>query len=216
MKSRRGMKRTHAMEHACIIIVHGWGASPKSDWLAWLKKELERKGASVIVPAMPRTNHPIIKAWVSHLESVIRKAGSAHKDLILVGHSIGCQAILRTLEKSPSPSALRIKGVALVAPWFTLKNLEGPGEEAIAKPWLATPIDLAKAMYRIGKLTAFFSTNDPLVPFPENKKRFGAAFQAIHPRIIVMKGKGHFNALDGVREFPALLAELTRITRMDE
>ena len=101
------------------------------------EKELEKKGFHVEVPAMPDTDNPKIESWVSFLKKTIKNPG---KDTYLIGHSIGCQAILRYLQGINS----KIGGVVFVAGWFSLKGLETDGEWAIAKPWIETPIDFVK------------------------------------------------------------------------
>ncbi len=49
----------------------------------------------VQVPAMPNTAEPKIETWVPFLEKLV---GKPDKDTYLVGHSIGCQTILRYLD----------------------------------------------------------------------------------------------------------------------
>ena len=79
-----------------VILVHGWGFNPTMNWYPWLKKELEKKGFEVIIPAMPNTNEPDINSWVFKLREFV---GRDDGELILIGHSIGCQTIMRFLEK---------------------------------------------------------------------------------------------------------------------
>ena len=35
-----------------VFIIHGWGGYPEEGWLPWLKKELEKNGFKVFVPAI--------------------------------------------------------------------------------------------------------------------------------------------------------------------
>lgn len=178
-----------------IFIIHGWGNTPESDWYPWLKTELKRRGFAVQIPAMPDTNQPEIDAWVSHLSDVV---GTPDEETSVVGHSIGCQAILRYLERLPKQ--MRISGAVFVAGWFTLSGLDEE-EEAIARPWLKTPLDCQKIRQHVANITAIFSDDDPYVP-PENQRlfeeRLGAAMR-------VEKGKGHFAVEDGVSVLPVAL-----------
>jgi len=50
-----------------VYIVHGWGGSPKNDWVPWAKKELEKSGFLVYTPKMPDTENPKINVWVPYL-----------------------------------------------------------------------------------------------------------------------------------------------------
>lgn len=41
-----------------VFLIHGWEGYPEEGWRPWLKKELEQRGFTVIVPAMPDTATP--------------------------------------------------------------------------------------------------------------------------------------------------------------
>lgn len=118
------------------FIIHGWDGYPEEGWFPWLKKELEKKGFVVSVPAMPEPGEPNIEAWVSHLAHIV---GNVDENTFFVGHSIGCQAILRYLETLPEN--IKVGGAVFVAGFFTLTNVDSSEEKEIAKPWLETPID---------------------------------------------------------------------------
>lgn len=128
------------------IIVHRWDGTPKSDWYPWLKMQLTKRGWEVIVPAMPNTSKPEIKAWVKRLQEVV---GKPDVETFFIGHSIGCQTIMRYLATLPKEA--KVGGVIFVAGWFTLRGLESKEMEAIAKPWLKTPIDFAKVKEKTKK-----------------------------------------------------------------
>lgn len=176
------------------FIVHGWGGHPQEGWFPWLGRELEQRDFSVVCPAMPDTDAPKIDAWVEHLRGLV---GSVDSDTHFIGHSIGCQTILRYLEALPRDS--RIGGVVLVAGWMHLtpECLPTAEERAIAAPWLTLPIDFTKvAPVVAGKIDAIFSDDDPDVPMSDAsifKEKLGATITVEH-------GKGHFSGSDGVIE----------------
>lgn len=180
------------------IIVHGWEGHPEEAWFPWLKKELEAKGFSVNVPAMPDTEKPVIEKWVSHLANVV---GTPDEDLILIGHSIGCQTIMRYLETLPDDA--KVKQVIFVAGWFTL-TLEAAEDEEdieIARPWIETPIDFEKVKKHTDNFTAIFSDDEPYVPI-ENKELFE---ESLNAKIVMEHGKGHMNDEKDVKELPSIL-----------
>lgn len=179
-----------------VLIIHRWGGSPKEPMLRWLKSKVEENGLEAVLPEMPDTENPVIEDWVKKLEEVV---GSPDKDTILVGHSIGCQTILRYLEKLHP--AKRVGGVVFIAPWFTLSNLESDEEWEIIKPWLNTPIKDTDVIKHIPKMVAIFSDNDPFVP-AENMELFRRRFNA---KIISESQKGHFTEEDGVKSLPSAL-----------
>lgn len=178
------------------IIVHGWGGTPNDDWYSWLKGELEKKGWEVKLPEMPDTENPKIGGWVSKLQEL------DCENCYFVGHSIGCQAILRYLEKG-SP----VKGCVFVAGWFNLTEAayeEEEGDREIAEPWIETPIDFKKVKEKCNKFVDIASDNDPYVPLSSSetfKEKLGA-------EVIIEKGKGHFGIEDGVTELPIVLEKL--------
>lgn len=178
-----------------VIIVHGWGGSPQTDFLPWAKKELETKGYEMTVPTMPDTDYPKIEKWVPYLTEIV---GKPRKDDILIGHSMGCQTILRFLEGLPEDQ--KVGKVILVAGFGPyLKGLTEE-EQQIAQPWLDAPLDLDKVRTKADSFTAIFSDNDPFVPLEENRKIFEEKLEA---EIFIEHNKGHFN--DMPQECPELL-----------
>ena len=144
---------------------------------------------------MPDTNIPVINKWVDHLSAQV---GKIRESDIFIGHSIGCQTILRYLEQSSGVVAK----VILVAPWFTLTNLDNDEAWKVADPWLKTTMDFSKIIKKAGKFITIFSDNDPWVPYLENKGMFE---EKLNPEIINLHNKGHITAEEGSTELPELL-----------
>ena len=180
-----------------VFIIHGWYGSPKGDWIPWLANQLKSKGCEVITPEMPDTANPKINLLVNKLKEVI---GEQRVDDVLIGHSIGCQTILRFLETLENDR--RIDKVIFVAPWVKLANLSGDDEWEIAKPWLETPIDFSKVKNKAKSFVTLFSDNDPWVPLEENIKFFRGK---LNPKIVILKNKGHFSEDEGIKELPEIL-----------
>lgn len=178
-----------------IFLIHRWGSSPRNDWLPWAIKELEGRGYEVIAPDMPDTDHPKIKPWVDTLSQLV---GTPHETDIFIGHSIGTQTILRYLQTID----VQVRKVILVAPWFTLTNLEDSESWATAAPWTETPMDYTLIKSKAKVFITIFSDNDPWVPYAENKQLF---VERLNPRVITLHNLGHITADEGVTELPALL-----------
>lgn len=119
-----------------VYIIHGWYDSSAGCWFPWLKKELESKGFAVEAPDMPNTKTPKINEWVGLLKTI---ANLPNKDTYFVGHSIGCQTILRYI--ADLPDGTKAGGVLLVAPWLSSLTDLNEEELEIARPWLETPIN---------------------------------------------------------------------------
>ena len=149
---------------------------------------------------MPDIDNPVIGKWVEKLSEVV---GIPNSNTFFVGHSIGCQTILRYLEAIN----VSVGGAVFVAGWFNLENLEDEEISQIAKPWIETPIDLKKVKRVLSKSTLIISGNDPFGCLEENKAKFA---QIITKRII-MPNAGHLSAKDGFTELPVVLEEVKNL-----
>ncbi len=183
-----------------VFIIHGWGGSPEEPMHKWLKEHLENKEYEVHVPEMPHPDNPTINAWTSHLKKIVK---NPDKDTYFIGHSIGCQTIMRYIEGLPEN--VKLGKVVFIAGWFKLDNLESEEEETIAKPWMQNNIDFNKIKNKIEKLLVFLSDNEPYGFVEENAKMFK---EKLNAKVIIEHEKGHFTADDGVTEFPFVLREL--------
>lgn len=183
-----------------VFVIHGWDGSPQNCWLPWLKKELEDKGFAVSVLAMPHPENPTIADWVNHLANAV---GEPDENTYFVGHSIGCQTILRYVEQLQKP----IGGIVCVAGFFRLLHLETDEEKQIAKPWLETPLNYEKIKRQAGKIVAIFSDDDPDVDL-RDKELFEKYLDA---KTTVEHGKGHFSDDAGIKELPRALETLLEI-----
>ena len=61
---------------------------------------------------MPDTANPKIKEWVSELE---KQVSELDENTYFVGHSIGCQTIMRYLENKETR---KIGGILFATPWL--------------------------------------------------------------------------------------------------
>jgi len=184
-----------------VFIIHGWGGSSQRDWLPWLKLELKKLSYEVTVLDMPDTEVPIIEKWVNYLAQIV---GKPNDQTYFIGHSIGCQTILRYLETIDTP----IGGAIFVAGWFNLENLEDRETEEIARPWLVTPIDIEKVKRVLNKSVLAISDNDPFGAFEENKQRF----RELGSEIVILHGAGHITGEDDFTEIPVVLEQFQKIS----
>ena len=191
-----------------VIIVHRWDGTPTSDWYPSVAKTLRAKGFEVSIPKMPNTIEPEIDAWI---QTLVQTVGKPDKNTYFIGHSIGCQTILRYLEGLEKNK--EVGGVIFVAPWMHLdeETIREEGEEniAIAKPWIETPIEFKNVINHTKNFIAIFSDNDPFVPVSDAKifeEKLGA-------KIMIFKDMGHFDSSKGVNELPIVLKEMLRFLK---
>jgi len=170
-----------------VYLIHGWGGSSRGGWFDWLRDQLLEKDIEVRAFDMPDTDHPNIEAWVSFIKNNILPLD---EETYFVGHSVGCQAIMRFLETVDDPE-IKIKGCVFVAGWFTLKEeaTEDQEDKEVARPWLETEINFEKVKSHCKNFLAIFSDDDPYVPVEDEKlfkKNLGA-------KTIMKSGEDHFN-----------------------
>jgi len=182
-----------------VYIIHGWDGSPEEPMLQWIKSKLEERKYKVIVPAMPNPAEPKINPWVNKIKKIADNLSD--KD-ILIGHSVGCQAVLRYIETLKDA---KIAKVILIAPWMYLdeNTIKEEGEEVkkIAKPWVETPINWEKVKTHCNEFIAIFSHNDPYVPL-SNVDLFKKKLNA---KIFILNNRGHFDSSSGIKELPEIL-----------
>ncbi len=177
-----------------VYIIHGWGGTTTESWFPWLKKELENKKFKVEIPAMPNPDTPKIKEWIGRLNKIVK----VNDETILIGHSIGCQAILRFLEGLKEKQ--KIKAAILVAPWLTLQNLE-EGEDDIAKEWVETQLNFEKIKKHCENFVLIYSSTDPYPGF-EDLTILRKSLSAIP---VSLGDKGHINGEYGIFKLPEIL-----------
>lgn len=175
-----------------VYLIHGWGRNSNEQWFEWLKRELPKKGYLVKALDMPDSENPKIENWVKHLEKNVK---DVDEETFFVGHSIGCQTILRFLEKLHKHQ--RAGGCVFVAGWFDLINLE-PEEMEIAHPWINTKINFERVADHCTNFLAIFSKDDPYVDWEESEK----FKENLGAKVKLKKNQGHF---EDVEEIPEIL-----------
>lgn len=170
-----------------------------------MKTELEKNGCTVYVPEMPDPLHPKIDTWVAFLKEQV---GVPDERTFFVGHSIGCQTILRFLETLPEN--VSVGGAVLLAPWIHLTDeaYETEEDSEIAKPWLQTLIQWDKIKSHSNKFIAIFSDDDPFVPLTDSK----IFEEKLGTQTVIEHDKEHFSGSSGIKELPSLLDAVLKLS----
>lgn len=180
-----------------VYLVHRWSGGKEDDWRPWLRDELTKKGYVVKNLAMPDPEKPTIEKWVNYLRQSV---GMHDTETYFVGHSIGCQAILRYLETIYNP----VGGAVFVSGWLNMTNITDPARTEILRQWVETPLDLEKVKTVLPKSTLIISDNDPYGYVEENKKIFS---EMLGSKVVVLHNAGHITQEDGFTTLPEALAE---------
>lgn len=189
-----------------VYLVHCWSGSIQDGWYPWIKKHLENNNIEVVMENMPNTDEPSINEWVSKLENLVPKLD---EETFFIGHSIGCQAIMRYIE---TKNVTKIGGILFVAPWLDLLPLAlEDGADEVADEWIHTPIDFEKISKFTNNITAIFSTDDYFVSIVQEKE----FKNKLNAKTILVQEKGHISGEDGIKELPEALLELGKMLRFE-
>ena len=180
-----------------IYIVHCWDGTKDDGWYPWLDKELSDANNTVYRFNMPNTDSPNIEEWVPFLN---KKVDNLDEKTYFIGHSIGCQTIMRYLQ---TKDVCNIGGILFVAPWLDLLDYAISDDESynIAKPWLTEKIDFEKIKKFTSNIYCIFSDDDYFVSLKQ-KDKFENLLDA---NTMVVSGKGHISQDDNVYKLDELL-----------
>jgi len=188
-----------------VYLIHCWSGTIEDGWYPWLKQHLENNNIKVVIENMPNTDEPTITEWVSKLNSIIDELD---EDTFFIGHSIGCQTILRYLE---TKDITKIGGLLFVAPWLDLLPLNDEESDKIAYEWINTPINFDKIKHFTTNINTIFSTNDYFVSI-EQEKIFK---DNLNTKNVIVENKGHISGEDGIVELPEILTETGKMLGLE-
>lgn len=182
-----------------IIVVPRWGATGQDDWYPWLGAELA--GSSVFSPVvvgdMPDPDEPTIAGWRARIAELAGSDAAILADTILVGHSVGCQAVLHFLAGLPDSTTVR--GTLCVAGWW---SVDEPWESI--RPWIEDSPDPEPVRASCGELRVLLSDNDPFTADAAANRRLWQ--ERLAATVEIVPGAEHFNR----PQEPHVLAELVR------
>lgn len=179
-----------------VFIIHGWSGSPDSSWLPWMKEELVSRKVSAEVLRMPNTDFPKADEWVAAIKKAV---GTPDEDVYLVGHSLGCMAILRYIESLADGE--KIGGMIFVSGFSRSIGI------SYMDDFFIQSLDYDAISSRVAQKVFFQSDDDPYVPVAEGKfleERLGG-------KLIILEGAGHITQSSGFTAFTAGLDALTEM-----
>lgn len=182
------------------VIFHGTDGSSQSNWIPWLKEELEILGYEVWAPDLPNAGAPNMTAYTRF---VSKQNFAFNEETILIGHSSGAVALLGLLPKI---------GISVKASFFV-----SAFENDLGWPNLVglfdKPFDFNMIRNNGGKMYFIHGDDDPYVPLEQADHlalKSAATLVPIH-------GGGHFNLEKdpAYKEFPKLLGKIKEATSED-
>lgn len=135
------------------LLLHGTSGSSHSNWIPWLKTELENANWKVWTPNLPNAEEPNIERYNKFLLS---QDWTYDSRTVIVGHSSGAIAALGLLQALPEDT--RIKQCILIGSFkndLGWPNLSGLFEH---------PLDFKTIKERCESFLLIHSDNDPYCP----------------------------------------------------
>ncbi|MEI6304846.1 MAG: alpha/beta fold hydrolase [Candidatus Taylorbacteria bacterium] len=178
---------------ANYIILHGFEGSAESNFIPWLKSELEKKGHKVTAPELPNAFNPTEDEQVDF----VLKNCHFDENTVLIGHSLGAVVAMKVLMKLNEP----ISGLVIVA---AASDPSFFGESAKPRPFHETfkwdfDLDLIKKQAN-GNIAVLSDTQEEF-----RAKYLNHLSTQLDARLIEVRAKEeHFCAL----EEPEILAAL--------
>lgn len=176
------------------FIIHGSFSSPFSNWIPYLRKEIENKGLEVYTPDFPTgVGFQNYENWSRILKAYV-DANVIDENTIIFAHSIAPIFVCKFLVENK----IKVKRLVFVCGF---NNYLGIDEEYDAVNESMYFDSLADVKNLCNDIVCFYSDNDPYVKY-EVEKEFA---DTITENQIIIKNGGHLNSESGYIEFIDLL-----------
>ncbi|MGB1274309.1 MAG: alpha/beta hydrolase [Nannocystaceae bacterium] len=183
-----------------LLIVPRWSGRGTCDWYPWVTQQLEEKApkrfTEIRVFEYPNPDAPTIAETSAALTEVFDQLRPSWPGLALVGHSVGCQALLRALAHSgmAGPCA----GLLCVAGWW---SVDKPWPSI--RPWVDRFVDFERARGSAGPTRVLLSDNDPFTrDWQGNASLWKSRMRA---DVSIVPGAKHFNQVEEPAVLEAIL-----------
>src|SRR5574344_16843 len=179
------------------FIVHGSFSSPFSNWIPYLKQEIEKRGFEAYTPDLPSgVGFQNYNNW-EQLMIVYKKIGLINEDTTIFAHSIAPVFICKFLVKNK----IKIKRLVSVCGFNNYLGINEEYDNVNETMYFDNLKDVKKFCNNI---ICYYSKNDPYVKY-EVEKKFA---DTIADEQIIIEDGGHLNAEYGYTEFVDLLKYL--------
>jgi len=179
------------------FLMHGSFGSPFSNWIPWLRSEIESKEGIVYTPDMPTgVGFQNYDNWERVMKTYV-EAGLINEETIIFAHSIAPVFIAKFLVENK----IHVKRVVFVCGF---NNYLGINEEYDAVNESMYFDNLSDVKNYVSDIICYYSDNDPYVNY-NAEKEFA---DAITDKQIVISGGGHLNSESNYSEFKELLNHL--------
>lgn len=179
------------------FLLHGSFGSPFSNWIPWLRKEIEEDGRVCYTPDMPSgVGFQTYENWSKMFQCYV-DVGLIHEGTILVAHSIAPVFVCKFLVEHQ----IKVKRLIFVCGFNHYLGIDDAYDAVNESMYFDALQDVKKYC---SDIVCFYSDNDPYVPFAVEKE----FADTIANRRVVISGGGHLNSESGYTEFNNLLMYL--------
>lgn len=179
------------------FLIHGSFGSPFSNWIPWLRSEIESKGGVVYTPDMPTgVGIQNYENWEKVMKCYV-DASLINEETILYAHSIAPIFVAKFLVQNE----IKVKRVIFVCGF---NHYLGINEDYDAVNESMYFDNLRAVKNYVSDIICYYSDNDPYVKY-EAEKAFA---DAITTNQVIIPGGGHLNSESGYDEFVELLQHI--------
>ena len=176
------------------FIIHGSFASPFSNWIPWLRKELENENNEVYTPDFPSgVGFQNYENW-SKLMKIYVESGKLNENTIIYAHSIAQIFICKFLVENK----IKVKRLIFVCGFNNYLGLNEEYDSVNESMYFDNLEDVKKYC---DDIICYYSDNDPYVKY-EVEKEFA---DKISNKQYCINNGGHLNSEFNYTEFKELL-----------
>ena len=179
------------------LLLHGSFGSPFSNWIPYLRKEIESKDLEVYTPDFPTgVGYQNYENWANLLKTYV-EANIINENTVIFAHSIAPIFICKFLVKNK----IKVKRLVFVCGF---NNYLGINEEYDAVNRTMYFDNLEDVKQYANEIICFYSDNDPYVKY-EVEKEFA---NTIATKQVFIPNAGHINSESGYDTFEDIVSYL--------
>ena len=176
------------------FIIHGSFFFFFSNWIPWLRSELESKGKTVYTPDFPSgVGYQNYANWEKLLNCYV-ECGLLNENTIIYAHSIAPIFISKYLVKNK----IKVKRLVFVCGFNNYLGINEEYDNVNESMYFA---ELSEVKKYADEIICYYSDNDPYVKY-ESEKDFA---DTIATKQFMISNGGHLNSEAGYSEFKELL-----------
>ena len=176
------------------LLVHGSFGSPFSNWIPWLRNELEKEELEVYTPDFPTgVGFQNYSNWSRLLKSYV-EAGIINENTVIYAHSIAPIFICKFLVDNK----IKVKRLVFVCGFNNYLGINEEYDSVNESMYFENLEDVKKYC---DEIICYYSDNDPYVKY-DVEKEFA---DAISTEQYCIPNAGHLNAESNYTEFKELL-----------